>query len=340
VFIVGGCGQPEAPLAPAIEFTTIPEALEGGPQATTPIAGRVTGARRGQRIVLFAKSGVWWVQPDTAKPFTTIQPDSTWKSSTHFGFEYAALLVDAAYVPASTLDTLPDPGGGVIAVATTKGTPGPLQVRKTLQFSGYEWEVRQSASERGGTLNLHDPSNAWVDDQGFLHLRIAKRDADWTNAEVTLTRSLGYGTYMFVVRDTSALEPAAVFSMFTWDPGGADPNHREMDIEIARWGDPANKNAQFVVQPYYVPANVFRFALPGGVITHSFRWEPGRVLFKTVKGSSAQARAETVAEHLYTSGVPSSGGEAVRMSLYIFTYTAHPLKNGAEVVIEKFLYLP
>jgi hypothetical protein len=339
-FTVIGCQPAQPPAAPAIEFTTIPEALEGGPQAMTQIAGRVSGAKPGQRIVLFARSGVWWLQPDTAKPFTTIQPDSTWRSPTHFGFEYAALLVGSAYVPPSTLDSLPVPGGDVIAVATTKGTPSTKQARKTLQFSGYEWEVRQSASERGGTLSLHDASNAWVDDHGFLHLRIAKRDADWTNAEVTLTRSLGYGTYMFVVRDTSALEPAAAFSMFTWDPGGGDPNHREMDIEIARWGDPANKNAQFVVQPYYVPANVVRFAAPAGLLTHSFRWEPGRVLFKTVKGGSGLQGAPTIAEHLYTSGVPSPGAEAIRLALYVFTFTAHPLKNGAEVVVEKFLYLP
>ena len=58
-----------------------------------PIAGRVKGARKGQRIVLFARSGMWWVQPLAADPFTKIQPDSRWRSTTHPGSAYAALLV-------------------------------------------------------------------------------------------------------------------------------------------------------------------------------------------------------------------------------------------------------
>jgi hypothetical protein len=36
----------------------------------------------------------------------------------------------------------------------------------------------------------------------------------WRCAEVNLARSLGYGTYRFVVRESSFLEPAAVLSMF------------------------------------------------------------------------------------------------------------------------------
>jgi hypothetical protein len=331
------CGGRDAAVAPAIQFTAVPEAIEGGPEATATIGGRVTGGRPGQRIVLFAKSGVWWVQPLKTDPFTTVAADGTWKSETHFGFEYAALLVDASYRPPNTLDELPPQGGAILAIATTKGKPS-TQARKLLQFSGYEWEVRQSVSERGGTINPHDPANAWVDDQGLLHLRISQRDKTWMSAEVTLTRSLGYGTYIFVVRDTSRMEPAAVFSMFTWDTSGADPNHRELDVEITKWGDPSNKNAQFVVQPYYVPANVARFDVPAGVLTHSFRWDPGKVLFRTVRGNTPNGRL--VFEHLFTSGVPSPGSESVRMSTYVFVHTEHPLQNGAEVVVEKFVYLP
>lgn len=334
------CRSPEPAVPPAVHFTTVPEGDEGGPEAVTTIAGRVTGARSGQRIVIYAKSGVWWVQPLRLQPFTTIQADATWKTQTHFGFEYAALLVDPSYRPSATLNALPAPGGAVLAVATVKGATTHARTRKTLQFSGYEWEVRQSVSERGGTINPNDPSNAWIDDKGGLHLRIAQRDGKWTSSEVKLTRSLGYGTYMFVVRDTSHLEPAAVFSMYTWDEDGTDPNHRELDIEISRWGDPQNKNGQFAVQPYHVPANVSRFSVPGGLLTHSFRWDPGRVLFRTVHGASESPSTPSVFEHQFTSGVPSPGGETIRISAYVFVHTEHPLQNGAEVVVEKFIYLP
>jgi hypothetical protein len=128
--------------------------------------------------------------------------------------------------------------------------------------------------------------------------------------------------------------------MFTWDYAGADQNYREMAVEISRWGDPASKNAQFVVQPYYVAANVARFIVPAGVLTHSFRWEPGRVAFRTVRGSTPRSGARAVAEHVFTSGVPSHGIESVRMNAYVFGSAKVPLEHATEVVIEKFEYLP
>ena len=82
----------------------------------------MTGAAPGQRIVLYARSGHWWVQPLTVQPFTTVQPDGTWENTTHLGTEYAALLVDSAFRPPDTTEALPKPGGSVIAVATVKGT--------------------------------------------------------------------------------------------------------------------------------------------------------------------------------------------------------------------------
>jgi hypothetical protein len=104
--------------------------------------------------------------------------------------------------------------------------------------------------------------------------------------------------------------------------------------------DPVSKNAQYVVQPYYVPANVTRFLVPTGTLTHVFRWEPGRVSFVTVSGSRTDSKARAVGEHVFTSGVPAPGIESVRMNLYVFNGSGTPMQNEAEVVIEKFEYLP
>ena len=105
--LLNGCA-PARPLGkPAIEFSIIPPAEEGGPDKRATIAGRVIGARAGQQIVLFAKAGNWWVQPTTDEPFTSIQPDSTWTNSIHLGTEYAALLVEPGYRPPPTIEVLP-----------------------------------------------------------------------------------------------------------------------------------------------------------------------------------------------------------------------------------------
>jgi hypothetical protein len=148
---------------------------------------------------------------------------------------------------------------------------------------------------------------------------------------VSLARSLGYGSYRFVVRDISKLEPAVAFSMSTWDDSGPP---REMDIEISRWGEPASKNAQYVIQPYYVPANTVRFSAPSGKLTYTLQWEPGRAVFRTVRGT------ETASEHAFTSGIPSPGNERIHMNLYVFENKNNPLQHESEVVIEKFEYLP
>jgi hypothetical protein len=338
--LLSGCRSRLDVSRPSIEFSRVPPAREGGPAILEKIEGRVAGAHSGQQLVLYARSGQWWVQPMTYRPFTKIQPDSKWSNSTHLGTEYAALLVEPGYRPASIMDSLPTEGGAIVAVAIVKGTPTPPEIINTVHFSGYEWKVRTADSNRGGGITRYDPANAWTDDGGALHLRIANNSGEWTCAEVNLTRSLGYGLYRFVVRESSQLEPAAVLSMFTWDDSGQERNHKEFGVEITRWGDSLSKNAQYTVQPYYVPANVARFMAPSGILTYSFQWEPGKVSFRTVRGNSSGNGSRAVADHVFTSGVPTPGGELIHMNLYIFGSAASPLRNQNEVVIEKFEYLP
>ena len=68
--LASSCSAPHAKVAPSIEFTELPPAAEGSPEILHSIAGRVRNATPGERIVLFARSGVWWVQPLGDKPFT------------------------------------------------------------------------------------------------------------------------------------------------------------------------------------------------------------------------------------------------------------------------------
>jgi hypothetical protein len=329
--VPNGCGSSNASAAPSIEFTRLPPAGEGSPEKLDAIEGRVTGAQPGARIVVFARSGLWWVQPLADQPFTAIRADSTWKTSTHPGSAYAALLVGSGYRPPPTLDRLPERGGPVLAVASAEGPSLANPKLKTLQFSGYEWQIREAVGNAGGSRNVYDPANAWTDKNGFLHLRIAGQPNHWSSAAVNLTRSLGYGSYRFAVRDISHFEPAMALSMSTWDDTGPP---REMNIEISRWGEPTNKNAQYVIQPYHVPANTVRFNAPSGMLTFTLRWEPGRASFKTARAS------DFVAEHVFTSGVPSPGNETIHINLYVFENKRYPLKHEAEVIVEKFEYLP
>jgi hypothetical protein len=230
----------------------------------------------------------------------------------------------------------------VDAISVSKGTGSTPIVAKVIHFSGFDWTVRAAASDRGGESNFYDPDNAWVDQNGYLHLRMQERNNHWSCAEVSLNRSLGYGSYIFVVQDTSQLSQSAVFGMFTMDELRSDDVRSELDVEISRWGLSAyaNKNAQFVVQPFYIPENVARFNTPAGLLTHSFRWEPGKASFKTVRGAGLTSGAATVGEHIFTSGVPTPASETVRMDLYDYRHSRQKSEAPAEVVIEKFEFLP
>lgn len=339
---VSGCQSRRADSLPAIEFTKIPPAAQGGREKVDTIAGRVTGGLPGQKIVIYAHSGAWWVQPTVASPFSAIQSDSTWSTETHLGYEYAALLVNPGYRPPPTMDTLPSKGGPIVLTAIVRGTgPVIMAPTKPLKFSGYDWDVRTIASDRGGSSHPYSGDNAWTDGAGALHLRISKTSDNWSCAEVVLNRSLGYGTYVLVVRDVSQMEPAAVLSMTTFDEWGGEQYYREMDVEVSRWGDAASKkNAQYVVEPYYHPGNVYQFAAPPGTLTYSMKWEASRAEFKTVRGNSPGPGAEVISEHEFATGIPSPGQERLQLFFYVVSSDKNPLLHDNEVVLEKFVYLP
>lgn len=103
------CRQP-------IEITQIPP-CGAGPDVMAAIGGTTCGADpKTQKVVLFAVTDRWYVQPDIAKPITDIRPDGTWTNGTHLGRQYAALLLDSSIKPPLTTLALPQPGDGVLAV--------------------------------------------------------------------------------------------------------------------------------------------------------------------------------------------------------------------------------
>ena len=336
------CQSHKANSGSSIEFTHIPPAAQGGQERVDRISGRVRNARPKQQIVIYAHSGPWWVQPWPDHPFIPIKADSTWSTETHLGFEYAALLVEPDYHPLPELDVAPTQGGSVALVTIVKGVGAPqFAPTGSLKFSGYDWGVRMIASDKGGTNNLYGLENAWTDASGALHMQIKKKSGSWSCAEIFLNRSLGYGTYSVTVRDTSHLEPAAVFSMFTWDDSASEQHFREMDVEVGGRGDAANKNnAQYIIQPFYIPGNLFAFAAPSGRLTYVLRWESGRATFRTFRGKSAGAGAQLVSEHEFTSGIPVPGKAMPRLIFYVVASDKNPMQKPSEVVVERFEYLP
>jgi hypothetical protein len=351
-FVVTGCHSSSKISAPTLAFSKVPAAYQENPYKTDiterdyktgTTDGLVTGASPGQRIVLYAKTdGRWGLCRQSGQPSTNIDADGQWKATVHLGLQYAALLVGPTYNPPEQTESLPIVGNGVVAlaVANGKGPASVLPLPKILNFSGYEWTTSTGPIFHAGSRNFFDPANVWTDQRGALHLRISGSPGKWTAAEVKLTRSLGYGSYRFQVRDTSHLDPSALLTLITWDGVGTESDRRELDVELGRWGHLENTNVDYVVQPYYLPANYFAFRERTGAYTHSFRWEPGQVTFSTVAGSDNTGGGRVINRHVFTCGVSSPGAETVRIALYVFLRGPIPLKNENEVIIDRFEYLP
>ena len=98
-----------------------------GPDSRGTFVGTVIGLSNPERyrIVLYALTDKWYVQPQALTPFTKLDGGGNWENWTHLGFRYGALVVLKTFKPAVTLDSLPDVGGGVIAKAEVAAYEGP-----------------------------------------------------------------------------------------------------------------------------------------------------------------------------------------------------------------------
>jgi hypothetical protein len=328
--------------APRIVFTAIPSASKGGPGTEGTLTGRVSHFRPGQRIVIYTHTATkWWVQPLVENPYTTIHVDGSWSAPIHLGRDYAALLVARTYQPPGQLKSLPPLDNQILAEASAPATgpPPPAQVgAPDIHFSGYDWETRDVPGNNGGALHEYDPRNVWVDNQGAMHLRITRVHDKWVCAEAYTLRSFGYGAYSFHLRDIGHMDPAAMLSLNTWDDSEVEQNRRELDVHLSRFGNPDSKNAQYVVQPYFVPSNVYRFEMPPGPVTTSFRWLPGSAEFTTTGGPHNASIPD--ASWTFTTDVPTPGGETVYVSLCEFTYGKVSFQHETEVVLDSFQFLP
>jgi hypothetical protein len=133
---------------------------------------------------------------------------------------------------------------------TATGTHLPATPTTTLSFSGYTWTVTDSGTgTQGPGPNHWSSSNAYVDANGYLHLKVTKNTTTntWQCAQVILNQSLGYGKYQWEVEGAiDQLDQNVVFGMFNYS---GNNGFDEMDIEYSKWGRAVNNNLDFTLYP-------------------------------------------------------------------------------------------
>jgi hypothetical protein len=158
---------------------------------------------------------------------------------------------------------------------------------------------------------------------------------------VKVGRSLGYGTYQFTVDSRlDTLDPNVALGLFTWSDDPAE-NHREVDIEFARFGQPTAPVGRYTLQPYTSDGNVFLFAQPDSLeSTHSFEWDPAGLTFRSWGNSSRAAdRSQTsIAQHAFTVAPPTAGYERVHVNLWLDAGRAPGDGRPVEIILRNLTF--
>lgn len=122
---------------------------------------------------------------------------------------------------------------------------------RTIEFSGYQWDVRPSEESGGPGPNSWDENNVSVDSQGFLHLKLTERNGKWYCSELSTQEALGFGRYQFsVLGRVDLLDPNLVLGLFNYpEPNVGVDGTNEIDIEFAQWGEPGNPILNYTIFP-------------------------------------------------------------------------------------------
>jgi len=225
--------------------------------------------------------------------------------------------------------------------------------QRKISWSGMDWFVKTSLRNADsydrvgpGRNYFYDSNdNVWVDTSGKLHLKIVNINNKWTCAEISSALRMGYGTYRFYIDSRlDNLDKYATLGLFTWSDFASVAGNREIDLEFTTWGDNSilPNNAQYVVQPYGVSGNMFRYTMDSTAPSiQSFLWEPSRIAF-----SSRNELGPLISNWDYTklSGIPVTKDERVHLNLWLNnssgTVPGPSSGQPVEIVISKFEFIP
>ncbi|MCG3145094.1 MAG: hypothetical protein HONDAALG_02635 [Gammaproteobacteria bacterium] len=329
--------------SPDLMITSIPEF---GSVSSTLLRGRVTNISADRYsdykvAVLIAIEGLgYYSKPFCTPLFTPISTDGTWSANIVTGGVDQLATVIVSYLVRSSFQTTCVLGGNnlsdfdreaIAKVVIHRDNP----LAKTLIWSGIALDIKESPVPVDPGGNLFRADNVFVGDRGYLHLRLTKTsDRRWQAGEGLSRSILGRGRYVFYVETPAdQLPPNATLGLYTF---GFDPtmSHREIDIELGRFGNPNAMNAQFVIQPFTNPNNIRRFDLPAGQRSVlSFDWQKDRIAFKAMTAAGV-----TIQEWTYPNAVLQLVDERLRFNLWsVFPSSDEP---DSEAVISKFEFFP
>jgi hypothetical protein len=205
---------------------------------------------------------------------------------------------------------------------------------RTIDFSGYNWNVKNSFFGPGPNWWTDAASDVYTDSNGALHLSIKNNGGTWYSSEVYLPSSLGYGTYSFETSsNVDNFDPNVVLGLFMYQ----DDTH-EIDTEFSRWGIDGGPNLGHSVQPAGTKGNNYQFKIAldqTAPVINEIDWQPTKVVFRTIQNGNL------IKEWTYAGAdnfVP--GKEFADINFWLMKGLAPINGQNAEAVINSFKFTP
>ncbi len=244
------------------------------------------------------------------------------------------------------------------------------EIKGDFAFSGYQWKYKDAVNPVGPGPNRFSGTNdfAWVDANGMLHLKIAKKNNFWTCSEVVSTKVFNYGTYVFTcASDISNFNKNIVFGGFTWDSYSFQTQaNSEIDVEFSRWGNDADTAlVSYSAQPVWFSTlfaeRTYKAAVPTSYlkkpVTYMFRWTADSVRWESYEGTTYPGTNKLSQWTFNKNNIPrkkiegnQTSNEIVipapsdstnfRFNFWLFNGAAPSNNAEHEIVISNFKYYP
>ncbi|MDA3810849.1 MAG: family 16 glycosylhydrolase [Spirochaetaceae bacterium] len=206
-----------------------------------------------------------------------------------------------------------------------------------LEFSGYEWIIKNQTSLAGPGPNYFSADTIIPDkNQQNITLSVKQIEQKWYSSELFSTDLFSYGEFSLTFSIPLKLDSQLVFGFFLYNER-FPPYYNEVDFEIAEWGNPVNNNCQFSIQPYQTQGNSFTFNTEENLIEYKIvvNWQKNSVRFNLYDKEGLEKSS-----WIYNGeNIPKRSRSRVHMNLWSFQ-GQNPLGNGSlKVKIHNFKYI-
>lgn len=243
----------------------------------------------------------------------------------------------------------------LLAIAAALGYSNSTSTKNAAPSDAFHWKGRAWKITNGGMAGVAkgNPANLFVDQNGYLHLRIIKRWGTYTASEMFSVEKMGFGTYQWQIEGpVVSMDKSIVLGLFSYGPQariGVD-GENEIDIEFSQWNNTCHGcNADFTFYPTTGNKGLgpkednFKIRLGGETLTTArFEWSSTKIVATIMSGLQPLGTTANVLQTLtfspsdYAARIPQVP-LPLGMNLWCFKT---PPGSEQEIIIRDFRYVP